>query len=67
MDGGKQLKIGDKAELLIGRRWYKCTVESITDIAHYSGQSIRMFTCGMRDGHTICCGRNSIRPNGDKR
>jgi hypothetical protein len=56
------MNIGDKAKMLIGPKWHACTIEGIADIPHYSGQHIRMFTCRLKSGNVICCGRNSIRP-----
>lgn len=50
-----------KAKILIGPKWYPCVVERIDVIPHWSGQTIRRFTCRMKNGDTILCGRNSIR------
>lgn len=50
-----------KAKILIGMKWYRCVVERMDDIPHWSGQTIRRFTCRMPNGDVICCGRNSIK------
>lgn len=50
-----------EAKILIGAKWYACIVERTDDIPHWSGQIIRRFTCRMKNGDLILCGRNSIK------
>jgi hypothetical protein len=51
----------EAAFMLIGAKWFRCEVERIDDIPHWSGNTIRRFTCRFPNGDVICCGRNSIR------
>ena len=57
----EQINVGDKAKMLIGPQWHQCTVVAIDDIPHWSGNSIRRYTCSFKGGDLICCGRNSIK------
>lgn len=50
-----------KAKILIGAKWHACTVERTDDIPHWSGQMIRRYSCRMKNGDLIFCGRNSIK------
>jgi hypothetical protein len=59
------MKPGDKAKMLLGSKWYVCTVEQIDDIPHWSGRAIRRFACRFKNGDVLCCGVNSIRPEGE--
>lgn len=55
------VRAADRAKILIGVKWWPCTVERIDDIPYFAGRAIRRFTCRMDNGDLICCGRNSIR------
>jgi hypothetical protein len=54
-------KQGESAEILIGCEWFACTVLSVVDTPHWSGQVIKCFTVQFPEGATLACGVNSIR------
>ena len=52
---------GDQAEILIGPTWHRCTVESVGEWTHQSGNTYPVYTVRFADGATLNCGSNSLR------
>lgn len=62
MDTPAVCDVGDRVQVLVGRRWHRATVTAVWRLTRYRGHSTPAYAVRLAGGgNEIMCGDNTIR------